>query len=132
KEMVKDRLEILIDPFIAKFQGILKTYTLFNFFFISLISAEIIYFFVHLTFLVQTFVMAIHLALIFATVFCYFTLRMYAQTRKTEKLIGLKSEFIQATQELNREPSEESEYHLMISHACCKMAAELHAQEYRI
>lgn len=132
KEAIKDRIGILINPFITKFQNILKTYTLFNFFFFSLISAEIIYFFVHLTFLVQTFVVAIHLALIFATLFCYFTLRMYAQTRKAEKVIELTDDFLLSCGQTSQSTDGEAEHHLMISHACCKLAGEFHAIEYKI
>ena len=80
----------------------------------------------------QTFVVAIHLALIFATIFCYFTLHMYAQTGKTDKLINLKSDFVKACQQPVEEPEEEKESLLMIAHACCKLAAELHGQEYHI
>lgn len=132
KDLYKDHIRTLINFTVGRFQKILRSYTLFNLFFLLLITGEIVYFFVHLTFLVQTFVMAIHLALIFATVFCYFTLHMYAHTRKAEKLISLKSEFVQAFQEMNQESEGEAKQHLMIAHACCKLAAELHAQEYQI
>jgi tetratricopeptide (TPR) repeat protein len=132
KELYKDRIRTLINSAVDRFQRILRSYTLFNLFFVLLIGGEIIYFFVHLTLLVQTFVMAIHLALIFATIFCYFTLHMYAHTRKAEKLMSLKSEFIQACQQVMQEPEGETGHHLMIAHACCTLAAELHAQEYHI
>lgn len=132
QELYKDRTRNLINSNIARFQKILKSYTLFNLFFLLLISGEIVYFFVHLTLLVQTFVMAIHLALIFATIFCYFTLHMYAHTRKTEKLMSLKSEFVQACQQIIQEREEEPERYLMIAHTCCKLAVELHAKEYQI
>lgn len=132
KEFYKDRIRTLINFSLARFQKILRSYTVFNLFFLLLITGEIAYFFVHLTLLVQTFVMAIHLALIFATIFCYFTLHMYAQTRKEEKLISLKSEFLHACQQMNQEPLGESENYLVSAHACCKMAAELHAQEYKV
>src|SRR5579884_1029869 len=92
KEFYKDRIRTLTNFTVARFQKILKSYTLFNLFFLLFITGEIVYFFVHLTFLIHTFVMAIHLALIFATVFCYFTLHMYAHTRKAEKLMSLKSD----------------------------------------
>src|ERR1700719_2075663 len=95
KELYKDRVKVLIESAILRFQKILRSYTLFNLLFLLLIAGEIVYFFVHLTLLVQTFVMAIYLALIFATVFCYFTLHMYVYTRKTEKFMNLKLEFIQ-------------------------------------
>ncbi len=132
KEFYNNRIRILINPSVIRFQKILKSYTLFNLFFILLISAEISYFFIHLALLEQTFVMAIHLALIFATTFCYFTLRLYAHTRKAENLISLKSDFVIACQQSAQEPESESERHLMVAHACCKLAAELHSQEYRI
>src|SRR5262245_34705776 len=104
KELYKDQIRTLINSAVARFQKILRSYTLFNLFFLLLITGEIVYFFVHLTLLVQTFVMAIHLALIFATIFCYFTLHMYAHTRKAEKLMSLRSEFVQACQQIAQEP----------------------------
>lgn len=132
KEFYKDRIRALISSTVSKFQRILRSYTLFNVFFFLLIIGEIFYFFLHLTLLVQTFVMAIYLALIFATIFCYFTLHMYAHTRKVEKLMSLKSEFAQACEQMAQEPEGEAAHHLMIAHACCKLAAELHGQEYLI
>lgn len=129
-EIYNERIGALLNPFVAKFQKILKTYTLFNLFFVVMLTSEIVYFFVHLAFLLQTFVMAIHLALIFATAFSYFSLRMYAQMSKGEKLAHLKTDFIKACRQVSSE--DEAERHLMISHACCKLAIALHGQEYRI
>ncbi len=132
REFYKNRTQGLIDPAIHRFQRILKSYTVFNLFFIFLLSAELIYFFVHLTFLAQTFVLAIHLALIIATIFSYFTMRMYFQTRKTERLMELRTEFLQACESSLQDLEESPEYHLTISYACCKLAADLHAKEYSI
>lgn len=131
-EFYKSRIEDLITPALSRFQSILRSYTFFNLFFIGLIVGEILYFFIHLTLLVQSFVMAIHLALIFATVFCYFTLRLYAYTRKAEKLIQLKIDFEHACRQVIQEPKGGAEHHLMVTHAFCKLAADLHGQEYRI
>lgn len=132
QEFYKDRIGILINPTIVRFQKILKSYTFFNLLFISLIIGEVIYFFVHLTLLIQTFVMAIHLALIFATLFCYFTLHLYAHTRKIERLMSLKSEFVNACRQVAQESEGELEQYLMVAHASCKLATELHAFEYQI
>lgn len=132
RELYKDQTRTLINSALTRFQKTLRSYTLFNLFFLLLITGEIVYFFVHLTLLVQTFVMAIHLALIFATIFCYFTLHMYAHTRKAEKLMSLRSEFVQACQQIIQEPEGETEHHLMVAQTCCKLAAELHGQEYQI
>ncbi|WP_068471305.1 tetratricopeptide repeat protein [Candidatus Protochlamydia phocaeensis] len=132
KEFYKDRIQSLINPAIHRFQRILKSYTLFNLFFICLLIAEVIYFFVHLTVLLQTFVLAIHLALIFATLFSYFTLRMYFQTRKTEQLIELKNDFVKACQGDLNDSTDIPEQHLTVAYACCKLAADLHGKEYTI
>lgn len=132
KEFYKGRFGTLINPSVNRFQKILKSYTIFHLLFILLITCEIIYFFVHLTLLVQTFVMAIHLALIFATIFCYFTLHMYAHTRKTEKLMELKSAFVSDYQQESLKFEAESEHHLLVAHACCQLATEIHAQEYQV
>lgn len=132
KDFYKDKIQHLINAAKSKFQKTLKSYTIFNLFFLLLIAAEIAYFFVHLTLLVQTFVMAIHLALIFATIFCYFTLHMYAKTRKEEKLLGLRSEFIEACQQLLDSSASETEQHLLVSQASCRLASDLHGNEYQI
>ncbi|CAF24581.1 tetratricopeptide repeat protein [Candidatus Protochlamydia amoebophila] len=132
REFYKNRTQALMEPAIEQFLRVIKSYTLFNIFFLSLLSAEIIYFFIHLTFLAQTFVLAIHLALIVATIFSYFTLKVYFESRKTEQLMDLKSDFIHAC-ELNIQDLEDSpEYHLTIAYACCRLAADLHGKEYVI
>lgn len=132
KEFYKNSVRNLIVPSMSKFNAILKSYTLFNLIFLLLIIGEVTYFFVHLTFLAQTFVMAIYLALIFATLFCYITFHVYLQARKSEKLIGLKSDFVTACKNLASDSEGSAEHHLMVAHACCQMAAELHAREYSI
>lgn len=132
KDFYSNSIRSLIDPASSKFRKILKSYTLFNFFFAILIVGELIYILIHLTLLVQSFVMALHLALIFATCFCYFTLRLYIQTRKNEKLVRLKTDFIQACHHLLINEKEKSEHHLVVAQACCHLAAQLHDQEYNL
>lgn len=124
-------LKELIPEKICQFRKILKSYALFNVSFVLLMLAEIIYFFIHLALFVQTFVMAIHLALIFATLFCYFTLRMYIQTHKEEKLLRLQSSFIETSRRLMPFRDDVSSQ-LMIAQVCCQLAADLHGEEYRI
>lgn len=132
KELYKDRIRTLINPTIDKFKKILKTYTLFNAFFIVLIFSESIYFFIHLTLLIHTFLIAIHLSLIFATLFCYFTLHIYFQTRKAEKMAALKEEYVENCGQTCGIPEGELDHCLMVAHACCQLASDLHASEYQI
>lgn len=132
KEFHKERSQALISPAANRFKRILKTYTIFNVFFILLLAAEIVYFFIHLSFLAQTFVLGIHLALIFTTLFSYFTMRLYFQTQKTDRLLNLKIEFVQACKSYLEDLEGVPEYYLTVSEACCKFATALHAQEYTI
>ena len=81
KELYKDRIGIYIQPFVSRFHKVLKSYTFFNLFFILLIAAEVIYFFIHLTFLMQTFVWRSILPYLCDS-FLLLYLHMYAQTRK--------------------------------------------------
>lgn len=132
KEFYNDRLQVLIKPTGIKFQKILRSYVIFNIFFGSLIGLEVIYLFFHLTFLMQTFVFAIHLALLFATAFSYFTLRLYFQTKTTERYLNLKNDFITACKNYVNYQEGVPEHHLIIASACCRLAAEMYAKEYRV
>lgn len=118
-----------IDSILVAFQKTMRSYLLFNLFFLILIISEIAYFIFNLTFLIHTYVLAIYLALIFATIFSYFTFRLYLQTKKAEKQIELKNNFIEACRV---SISEEENEHITIAQACCKLASELHGMEYSV
>lgn len=128
----QNKIRTLITPTIDQFENSLKKYAFFNFCFLCLISVELIYFFVHLAFLLQTFVLAIHLALIFATLFSYFTLRLYFQTHKREKLMRLRTDFLKGCRNELQELEGQPEYYCLTAQACCQLASELHAREYGI
>jgi len=132
KDFYSYQIQSLIESTLFRFKKILKLNVLFNFFFAVLIVTELVYLSIHLTLLVQSFVMALYFALIFATCFCYFTLRLYVQTRKTEKLIRLKKDFIQTCRNLTTSLEGTTEQHLMVAQACCRLAADLHGREYTI
>ncbi len=132
QDFYQNKIHNLIVPTIEQFENRLKKYALFNFCFVLLILIELIYFFVHLTFLLQTFVLAIHLAFIFATLFSYFTLRLYFQTHKREKLSRLCTNFLQGCRRELQELDGESEYYCLMAQACCQLASQLHGKEYGI
>lgn len=132
KEIHADQLHLLIKPILKKFHFILKSYVLFNLLFCSLIVTEILYLSFHLSLFIQTFVLAVHLALICGTVFSYFTLRLYFQTKTTEKSLSLRDDFIKICQNYIHYQDEIPEHHVVIANACCKLAASLHGKEYEI
>ena len=132
KELYNDRLQELITPTLNRFQRILKSYAAFNLFFYSLISIEIVYLLFHISFLIQNFILAIHLALIFTTIFSFFTLRLYFQTKKTERCFTLRSDFIKAAEKYIHYQERNQEHYLVLATICCKFAACLHGQEYQV
>lgn len=132
KDLFSDHLYNFVKPPLENFEKILKSYDKFNLFFCSFIFTEILYLFFHLTFLIQTFVLAINLALIFATVFSYFTLRLYFQTQKTERFFELKAALIQQVKSHFNSQSAPQESHIAVANVCCKLAADLHGKEYSL
>ncbi|MCE2983565.1 MAG: hypothetical protein LW832_08375 [Parachlamydia sp.] len=132
KELSQEKAASLIPPAIQQFRRILKINTFFNAFFIVLLAAQIIYFFIHIAFLVQNFVLGIHIALFFATLFSYFTMRLYFQTQKNERLIELKEDFLNDCKEAIPECKGIPELHLVLAECCCKLAAALHGSEYEL
>lgn len=132
KDYHQSQLLNLIPPTKERFQKILNSYVAFNLLFCALIAAEVIYLLFHLSFLIQTFVLAIHLALLFATIFSYFTFRLYFQTHKTEKYLTLRNDFIQAIKGALNYHEEIKEHHQTISQLCCKLAGDLHGKEYQV
>ncbi len=129
---LQNRLRLFIHPTIEKFKKTLRTFSLFNVCFAVLISIELIYFFIHLAFLLQSFALAIHLSLIFATVFSYITLRLYFVTHKREKLLALKTEFIRNCKNDLQELEHDPEYYMLAAEAYCQLASEIHGLEYEI
>ncbi len=132
KDYHHHKLDALIKPTSSEFEKILRSYIVFNIFFFSLIALEILYLLFNLTFLAQTFVLAIHLAFLSVTIFFYFTLRLYFQTKKTERYLNLRAEFIQTCLHCLGNQNKLPEYHLAIANTCCRLAVDLHGKEYQV
>lgn len=132
KEIYLKQLPELINPALSQFQKKIRSYSLFNSVFIFLILLEVVYFVLHLSFLSQSFVLAFHLALIFATVFSYFTLKVYFYSHKKEALKRLKNCFVQSCQSRLREEEGMPDYHCLVAEACCTLASSLYGMEYRM
>lgn len=132
QDYYKDQIQSLITPNILQFRKILQTYIAFNVISCILISSEIFYLFFHLTFLIQTFLFAINLALIFVTIFSYFTFKIYFQTRKTENCIEIKNAFLRTCKAYINYQEDQIQHPLIIAGACSQMAAALQGIEYSI
>lgn len=132
KELYNEQIQTVIKPTTARFQKILRSYVLFNLFFCLLITTEVSYFFIHLTALAQNFILAIQLSLIFVTIFSYFTLRLYFQTKTTERYLALQHDFIEKCKNQINYQEDIPEHHVILANACCRLAADLHGKEYGV
>lgn len=125
-------LNALMDSVLDKFKSTLKSYLFFHLIFFVLIIAELCHLFFHLTFLIQSFTLAINIALICVTVFSYMTLRLYFQTKKDEQIRTLISEFIASYQTQIGYQEGVPDHHLGVTQTCRHLANSLNGLEYKI
>jgi hypothetical protein len=120
----------VINPVLPQLGKMSKFYVYFNFSFLILIAVEVFLLFSLLTFLVQSFLVAFSLAVIFFTFFTYFTLRLYFQTKKPVQLREIKDEYLNACKILFAYQEGVPEHHVALAKACYKLANLIHGKEY--
>lgn len=130
KSLYQDQLNKAFDPVFYELDGVMKRYVAFNIFFFILCVAEIISLALFFAVLAQSMVLALSLALVFFTIFSYFTLRIYFQTKKPEQIKLIKERYIESCKSLMGYQESIVDHHIALSSACCKLANKLHAREY--
>lgn len=127
-----DHINKIIHPIIPRFERLMKSYALFKLFFLLFISVEIVLILAFFTFISHSAILAISLALFFLTLFSYFILNVYYQTKKPEQYIDLKNQFIDACKSLINYQEGCPEHHIALANACCKLADSLYGKEYSV
>lgn len=125
-----EQLNKAFDPIFFEFDGVMKRYVAFNLFFLSLCIAESALLIIFFAFLAQSLVLALSLAAVFFTIFAYFTLRIYFQTKKPEQLKMIKGRYIGVCKTLMNYQEGTAEHYISLANACCKLANRLHGREY--
>ena len=131
KVFFNDQVQCVIDNFLPRFRRKLKQFVLFHLCFVLLFLVEFFSFIYFLSFLVQSSLLAISLALIFLTFFSYFILRLYYKTKRTDTLIQFRDLYIQKSKKLISFRTGICEHHLALASACTKMAHTLEGVEKR-
>lgn len=108
----------------------IRSSILFNSIFFILATAEIILFLSFFALLSQSAVLAFTLAIFFLTLFSYFVLRLYMQTKRPEQLMELCEEYLDRCREIIRFQEGIPEHHIALATAAHKFAATLHEKEY--
>lgn len=118
-------------PILTQFIQSSRNDTLFNLFFILLILGECLLFIFFLTVLIQSAILAINLAIIFASGFTYFILRLHRQAQKPAIILEICDRF---EEEFSRHSEFEPgypEYHIALAHGYARMAGTLNGKESR-
>ena len=114
---------------LKQFKKIIRSYVFFHLFFLGLLAGEITTFFLSLTLLFQTSLVAISLAAILLTGFAYLILLFYFQTKKPEQFLELRNFFMLLCKRGLPKNLIHSEYHLTLANAAYKFAARLSSEE---
>jgi tetratricopeptide (TPR) repeat protein len=114
---------------LKQFKKIIRSYIFVHLFFLGLLSGEIIAFFLSLTFLFQTSLIAISLAGILLTGFAYVILLFYFQTKKPEQFIELRNFFMLLCKRGLPKSLVHTEYHLSLANAAYRFATYLSKEE---
>lgn len=130
KEYSRDSILQLCTPCVHAFQSIIKSFAYFHFAFFSLCIVELFFILLFFAFLAKTSILAVSLAILFLTLFSYFILRIYFNTKKPQQLLELKEDFLTSCKTRLHYQEGLSEHHLFIANACCKCASLMKGCEY--
>jgi tetratricopeptide (TPR) repeat protein len=114
---------------LKQFKKIIRSYIFVHLFFLGLLAGEIVAFFLSLTFLFQTSLIAISLAGILLTGFAYVILLFYFQTKKPEQFIELRNFFMLLCKRGLPKSLVHTEYHLSLANAAYRFATCLSKEE---
>ncbi len=114
---------------VKQFKKLLNSYIFFHLFFLGLLVAETVAFFVFLTLLFQTSFIAFSLAAILFTGFAYLILLFYFQTKKPGQFLELRNWFMMMCKDGLPKNLHENDYHLSLANAAYRFSTHLNSQE---
>lgn len=125
-----DQSKRAADPILLRFNKLLKSNVKFHLGFLTLGCIELFILFFFFTFLAQSALLAITLALFFLTFFTYFILRLNFQTQRTEQFKELRDLYVASCKDFIAYEEGDPAKHITLANHCCKLANDLHDKEY--
>lgn len=116
--------------FLKKIQFYLKQYTIFNITFISLAVFEVICCLIFFNLLTRSSLLAITLAVFLMTLFSYFILKIYFQSKKPQFFISSCKELLNQLANQNQHAVTSFEHHLFTASSLTRIANALKDFEY--
>ncbi len=132
KLLYNSNLNQAFDQVLYEFDGVLRRYVAFNVFFLMLCLFEVGFLVVSFTFLMHSLILALGLGAVFFTIFSYFTLKIYFQTKKPEQIKGIRKRYIEACKSMMEYQEGVIDCHIALASACSKLANRLHGREYNL
>jgi tetratricopeptide (TPR) repeat protein len=127
---INDQINKVIAHIEPQIEKVIKGHILFHAFFLLATVLEVFLLMTFFAFLIKSSLFAFSLAFIFLTIFTYFILRIYFQTKKPEQLADLKDRYLKACKHLVGYKEGVPEHHVALANACCKFASFLDGKEY--
>lgn len=126
------QIDNVIDAILPQFDSMMKTYVVFNAFFLSLGILEFIFLVFFFTFLAQSAVLATSLALVFLTFFSYFILKLYLQAKQPEQFQDVKQRYVNACKGILGYQEGTPEHYVALANACNIFAESLQNKQEAI
>lgn len=130
KHHYHEQVSNLWTPSLRKFNRFIRSFVLFNVFFLLIAGSEIALFLSFFALLSQSTILAFTLAIFFMTLFSYFVLRLYLLSKKPDRLMEICEEYLDRCKEIIRYQEGIPEHHIALANAAHKFAATLHEKEY--
>lgn len=130
RRLLRDQTDRVMDLAAAQFDRATRSTALFTLFFLTLLVIEFGLFAFFFTWLLQASVLAFSLAAILLTLFAYFTLRLYLQTRKSILIQSIRDRYIESCQELLDSRVGNPEYHVSLADICARFSSALQGREF--
>lgn len=129
-EQLSTRDSLPLDRAVATFDRMVKSHSFFHISFVSLLGIEVVLFILFFTWLWQASVLAISLAGIVLTLFTYFLLRVYFQTRKPLLYRRIRDDYAAVCLESQGRPEELPQAHMVLANIYTRFASALQGREY--
>lgn len=123
-------VKLVIDAILPQFDSMMKTYVVFNAFFLFVGVLEFIFLVVFFTSLAQSAILATSLALVFLTFFSYFILRLYLQAKQPEQYQEIRERYRNACVNLIQYQEGVPEHYVALSDAFTKFSEHLENRQY--
>ncbi len=123
------QMQRAVEALLPPFQQAVRGYVGFSLAFLALATLEIILFIFCMKWLSESSTLAISLAVIFLTIFSYFILRAYLQTKQPLQFLRLRDRFLAACKSLIGYHEGVPEDHLALANACSRCASALQGKD---